>query len=356
MIPLQREGLVAFRAHAAGGGRGPGTRQREIFYNPAMALSRDLNVALLRHLGCRGRGLDGMAGCGVRGLRLAVEASLAMEFCDRNPAAAGLTRANCAAANIAAAVHHDDVRALLHRHVYHYVDLDPFGTPAPFLAAAVAGLRGGGLLAVTATDTAVLCGAKPRVCRRRYGATPLRGIAAKEAGLRILIGAVVRHAAAADRGTEVALAYAEGHHLRAYLRLPRGAQRGDAALARLGWLAPTMEVLTGLAPDAAGPLWLGPLGDAAAVPPTPPSGADERDARRLTRLLDTLREELPGPPGLHDPNLLAREAGAATPRRDRLIATLRGRGFFASASHFDPVAVRTDAPHAARLAAVRESL
>ena len=38
------------------------------------------------------------------------------------------------------------------------VDLDPYGTAAPFLDAAVQAVADGGLLAVTCTDLAVLCG------------------------------------------------------------------------------------------------------------------------------------------------------------------------------------------------------
>ena len=38
------------------------------------------------------------------------------------------------------------------------VDLDPYGSPAMFLDAAVQCVTDGGLLCVTATDLAVLCG------------------------------------------------------------------------------------------------------------------------------------------------------------------------------------------------------
>ena len=46
-----------------------------------------------------------------------------------------------------------------------YIDVDPFGSCLPFLEAAVAGVRDGGLLAVAATDLAVLCGKRgSQVC------------------------------------------------------------------------------------------------------------------------------------------------------------------------------------------------
>eukprot|EP00878_Enallax_costatus_P042476 GHUV01049846.1.p2 GENE.GHUV01049846.1~~GHUV01049846.1.p2 ORF type:complete len:105 (+),score=24.09 GHUV01049846.1:1275-1589(+) len=42
--------------------------------------------------------------------------------------------------------------------VYDAIDLDPYGTPVQFLDSAVQAVSEGGLLAVTATDMAVLCG------------------------------------------------------------------------------------------------------------------------------------------------------------------------------------------------------
>lgn len=38
------------------------------------------------------------------------------------------------------------------------VDLDPYGTPAMFLDSAMQSVKDGGLMLVTATDMAVLCG------------------------------------------------------------------------------------------------------------------------------------------------------------------------------------------------------
>ena len=50
-----------------------------------------------------------------------------------------------------------------------FVDLDPFGTPAPFIDAAIR--SSGKYLGVTATDTAPLCGAHLKAGIRRYGKT-----------------------------------------------------------------------------------------------------------------------------------------------------------------------------------------
>ena len=53
-----------------------------------------------------------------------------------------------------------DARVLMltHPKAFDVVDLDPYGTPSLLLEPAVEAVADGGLLCVTATDTAVLCG------------------------------------------------------------------------------------------------------------------------------------------------------------------------------------------------------
>lgn len=54
------------------------------------------------------------------------------------------------------------------------VDIDPYGTAAPFLDAAVQSVSNGGLLCITCTDMAVLCGNHPETCFSKYGTMPTK--------------------------------------------------------------------------------------------------------------------------------------------------------------------------------------
>lgn len=348
-MKLHREGAVEFEAEVSGPGSGPG-RAGGVFYNPAMALARDLHVALWRRLKPAGVTLDGLAASGVRGLRLMAEAGASVEFCDRSPLAAEAIRANLERNSLAAQVHVGDLRELLADAEFGALDIDPFGTPAPFLAAAVRAVADDGILGVAATDTAVLCGAQPKACERRYGARPLAGVAAKEFGVRILLGAIAREGAAMGRAIAPLLCYAEGHHLRVWVRLAAGESPP------LRWLSREMVLHDGPARGRAGPLWGGALGDSEVFPGAvelPGDTASPR-RRRLERLLATLRAELPGPPGLHDMNEMARAADRGeTPARERIVVALRERGWFASSSIFHPLGIRTDAPGEERVAAVQ---
>lgn len=348
-MKLQREGVVEFEAEASGPGSGPG-KAGGVFYNPAMVFARDLHIALWRKLAPAGTTLDGLAASGVRGLRLMAEAGATVEFCDCSPLAVAAIHANLVRNSLAAEVYEGDLLEVLEGREFGALDIDPFGTPARFLPAAVRAVAAAGILGVAATDTAVLCGAQPKVCERRYGALPLAGVAAKEVGLRVLLGAIAREAAAAGRSITPLLCYAEGHHLRAWVRLAPGESPP------LRWLSREMVLHDASAPGRAGPLWGGVLGDPDAFPDEAelPGDAASPRHRRLERMLATLRAELPGPPGLWDMNEMARAAGEGeTPARERIVVALRERGWFASSSIFHPLGIRTDAPLDEQAAAVQ---
>lgn len=63
---------------------------------------------------------------------------------------------------------------------FHAVDLDPYGCPSHFLDSAVQSVCIGGLLMVTCTDMAVLCGNSPETCYTKYGAVSLKNVACHE--------------------------------------------------------------------------------------------------------------------------------------------------------------------------------
>jgi tRNA G26 N,N-dimethylase Trm1 len=56
------------------------------------------------------------------------------------------------------------------------IDLDPYGTAAPFLDGAVQAVKNGGLLCITCTDMRVLSGGQADLCYGRYAAMPMVSI------------------------------------------------------------------------------------------------------------------------------------------------------------------------------------
>jgi tRNA (guanine26-N2/guanine27-N2)-dimethyltransferase len=343
--------------------RAPGTKAKGLpFYNPGMALNRDLSVLLVEaHARAAGREidvLDALAGTGARAVRLAheVQAPVIVHANDGDPAAVAAIRRAAAANQVPEgrlAVTEGDAYVRLASRRFDVVDLDPYGSPMAFVDAAMRSVRHGGLVCATATDTGALAGAFPKACRRRYDAHHglNRPTWRAEVGLRILGGALVRAAARFDRASVPILSVQHGHWMRVVARVEDSKKGGDASLRDLGdaWLDSDGfgQVGPRAPPDVpwAGPLWTGPLHDGALLAGMQEAAADGRllaRAKEVDALLPVLSREATAPPFWVVPDQYQGRFGP-TPRRDALIERLRKTGHVAERTHLDPQGVRTDA-------------
>jgi tRNA (guanine26-N2/guanine27-N2)-dimethyltransferase len=329
---------------------GPGPRARSaIFYNPAMAADRDIAVAFAR--AWRGDaapdrdGWEVLAATGVRGLRLLHEGGVfrSMRLTEAHPAAAELLRSN--AARFAGAVVEQRDAHRPSDATFDYVDLDPYGSPAPFLEALLPSVRPGGVLAVTATDMMVLAGVQPGASERRYGARPVRGRLGPEGGLRILIGYVARCARRSGRRARPLLAYCRDHYVRAYLEVAPADEDPDpvAEIDPRSWTGPELE---GAGPF--GPLWCGPLFDPGIVgrlAPPPTAAVPVATGRFIERVREELGADVPF---FFEANSLAERLGLASPPPlAALFDAIRREGFRAARTHARPEGFRTTAPRRA---------
>ena len=336
-----QEGKAKFKANLSGKDKGPG-KKKGVFYNPSMKFSRDLNVEFAKKLNFSGLFLDGMAASGIRGIRLALECNYDVEFCDTSKLAVEAIKDNLKLNNLQSEVFHDDLQNLVKEKQYDWIDVDPFGTPAPYLASIIENVNDGGVLGIAATDTAVLCGAKPSICFKRYGAYSMKRVAAKEVGIRILLGRIQTLATKYNRSIEPMLSYSEGHHLRVFVKVT------EARSISLKWLNQDMEVLDTESAGSAGPIWMEKIIDSDLVP-------DNCDGQ-LGKFFGTLRKESKGPPGLFDINDMARAAQIGqTPKKLKIVECLEKEGFFASISIFSPIGIKTDAPHEMRTRAIENA-
>ncbi len=316
-----------------------------------MALDRDVAVAVARAVlpadGPKARGWETNAATGVRGLRLLNESGRFASFrlSEAGDRSFPVLAANAARFAGATAVH-EDARELpegLGRSA-DWVDLDPYGSPLPFLVPGLAAVRDGGVLAATATDLVVLAGAHPKETRRIYGSEPVRGRLGPEGGLRILLARLADAARKDGRSAHLLLAYVEGHHVRAYVRL-RGP---DSPPDPVGLLDPATFDGPELGTDRlVGPLWLGPLADPETLArlEVPTTAARPRE---LSRLFGLWREETAiARPFFFEPNRLASALGLAEPPAlAAFLEALRGAGYRACRTHLRPEGFKTDAPRA----------
>lgn len=97
---------------------------------------------------------------------------------------------------------------------YQWIDIDPFGSPVPFIDSAIQSLARTGVLEVTATDTAALTGSSVSSQKRRYDSQGIVDDYAHDDAVRVLLGLIAKIAAMHDRVIKPIMSLFDGHHVR----------------------------------------------------------------------------------------------------------------------------------------------
>ena len=338
----------------------PGTAP--VFYNPKMRFNRDMTILLVSSLKPKSY-LDAMGATGIRGFRVAHEALFQPEVTinDYSSLASDLMRENGEETGLSCNITHRDANALMSEQRFEMVDLDPFGTPTPFIDATARSAHP--YLCITATDTAPLCGAHLKAGIRRYDAMPMNTEYHPEVGLRILLGYVARVIVKYDRGVHPLLCYVRDHYVRLILKLVNGADPADETIARLGYVfqCTSCQYATeqygrrygtelvcpycNVHLRAIGPLWMGSICDTALIDdmlsllPSLP----QLQTNALRRLLLLCKQE-PDISFHYDYHRLSKHCGRSAVALETYIARLREQGYYAEKTHYTGTGVKTDAP------------
>jgi tRNA (guanine26-N2/guanine27-N2)-dimethyltransferase len=338
-------------------------RKAPVFFNPRMKLNRDVTCSVVRALiGTNPEltFLDLLAGSGAKGVRVARETGAPVHLNDGNEEAVAAIRENSALNNLDVTITCENANKVLHDHFnkFDFIDLDPFGTPVPFIDNAVMMAKTDGCLGITATDTAPLCGVYPESCYRKYSAVPLRGEFCHEVGLRILVGHTARAAARYARGIECFFSHSTDHYFRAFIRLNQGKEKAKESLREMGYVyyCPSCfarETSKGPLPEAkncpcgcgkpykvAGPLWLGTIKDDDFCGSLIESSA-YLEGKRLTKLITTIRDEL-HQPFYYDIHRVCDALNVSVPSMEIIFKALSD--YRVTRTHFNPTAIKTNAP------------
>ncbi len=346
---MQEEGVITFEIDGA-------------FYNPKMKLNRDICVAVVAALGLS-EYLDALSASGIRGMRVAKEASVGrVTLNDVSPTACALIQRNLKRNDLECEATCRNANALMHERHFQAVDLDPFGSPSPFLAAASRSALS--YLFITATDTAPLCGAHLNSGIRKYLARPLRTDYHREMGARVLLGLAARELARLDKGMEPPLlTHVTDHYVRTYLRVRRGAKAADECLKKMGYVEhcpscgcfvareePGLEGTCGHCGDRtilAGPLWLGKIHERETIQSALQRLGEGSNASssssRARKLLETCAAE-EDVPMYYDHHSICERLNVTPGRIDCVVERLRAGGYKASRTHFCGLGIKTDAP------------
>jgi tRNA (guanine26-N2/guanine27-N2)-dimethyltransferase len=335
----------------------------KIFYNPRMQMNRDITVACLEALPEVSTYVDAMAASGIRGIRVKKEVARDIEVTanDWDGPACELIRKNAGRNGVQVNVSRCGANTLLSSTQFDFVDLDPFGTPAPYINSACwASKRAMG---VTATDTAPLCGAHLKSGIRTYAAYPLKTEYYAEMGLRVLLGKVVREEAKYDRALKPLLCFTAEHYVRLYLGVTHGRADADRMMKDMGFIVHCFAcknryALRGIAVQAGdrcpvcgaktkvgGPLWLGVTKDKEYVGRVMDAleKGEFNTKQRAIKLLGLVRDEL-DTPMFYDQHVICRDLRATPTDIHKLLEALEAQGYAASRTHYSGVSFKTDAP------------
>jgi len=357
-----------------------------VFYNPVMEFNRDLTVlAFQAYQRVAGREIsicDPLTSQGIRGVRFAAEIFGVKKvlISDINERAYKLAKHNVQINGLEkmVTVKHKDANCVLSCNAspkkrLDIVDIDPFGTPAPYLGSALRAIRNNGLLASTATDLAPLCGVHAKACIRKYGGRPLRTEYCHELAVRLLAGCTATLAAKHDIGIQVVFSHSSEHYIRLYTQISYGAKKADESVKSLGYILHCFSCFhretrhqpfgslqcpeCGQKMDYAGPLWLGSIFDPGFIESMMKENKTVafRNSARITKLLTLTKDEAQTPITYYVLDKLSGKLGLPSPSIQSFIEMLRKSGFQAVQTHFNTRGVRTDAPVAAMHKLLKEA-
>jgi len=350
-----------------------------VFYNPTMEFNRDLSVLALqayqKMLKKEAFICEPLTGCGIRGIRYAKEVKGVKKVIinDINNRAFHLAQKNVELNNVSklVKVKNEDVNRLLSHYAaphcrFNIIDVDPFGSPVPYLDSAIRALRDGGLLALTATDMAPLCGVHPKACIRKYGGKPLRTEYCHELAIRLLAGCVATTAAKQNIGVNVIFSHYTDHYIRLYSTIHYGAKKADESLKNMGYVFHCFKCLyrttkrtfppiafhsekcgeCGSKLEVAGPLWLGKLFDEQFCIAMKKESEKKmlRNKAKIARILTLIENEANAPLTYYVLDSICDKLALPVPSIKKMHATLKQKDFQVCFTHFTTKGIRTDAP------------
>ncbi|MEA3515345.1 MAG: tRNA (guanine(26)-N(2))-dimethyltransferase [Nanoarchaeota archaeon] len=313
------------------------SKELPVFYNPIMKMNRDISILLLNALDKKGMVIaDSLAGSGVRAIRFLKELNKDiikdLHINDYSEAAVGLIKKNLLQNNLK-----DDERVclscedvnlfMIKSRGFHYIDIDPFGSPNSFLDCALKKIAREGILAVTATDTSALCGTYPKACRRKYWAEPKRDELMHETGIRILIRKVQLIGAQYDKAMTPVFSYSKDHYMRIFFMCRKGKSHVDA-----------MQKLHMIF-NCCGPLWTGQLWDSKLAKEIMESNKDDK----LSKFLEVIYEESKiRTVGFYQLHAFCKLHKLKIKKTCVIKDAIIKKGFRVSDTHFSPYGIRSD--------------
>ncbi|HXV50653.1 MAG TPA: tRNA (guanine-N1)-methyltransferase, partial [Nitrosopumilaceae archaeon] len=335
------------------------------FFNPRAKTNRDFSIvaysAFLENFEGPKIFLDGLAGIGARGLRVANEVKSIEKVIvnDLNPSALNLSLRSAKLNNLLNyEISENETCRFLSSHSKKgsratIVDIDPFGSPSKYIDCAIRAIMHGGLFSATATDLQVLHGLANDACKRRYYGIPVKTEYGNEIAIRLVLGCINMVAARFDVEVVPLFVENEMHYYRTYVKILNKPAHEEKKGYILHCNFCGNRIISKHQSDVcnlcnskvivAGPLWIGQLFSkefvTSMLEQVPSCSVDKKCEKILQRCI--LEAEMPGTYFTLDE--IASKMKCAPLSLKKAINNLQNSGFLASPTSLNFKGIRTNA-------------
>ena len=338
--------------------------KKPAFFNPKAKRNRDFSIIAYAGFLSNFEGprifLEGLSGIGARGLRVANELNMKnIVINDLNPTALKMAEHSARLNNLENIYFSEkEVCNFLSNFSKKgkrgtIVDIDPFGSPAPFFDCGIRATMHGGILSTAATDLQVLNGLFQDACKRKYGGIPVRTEYGKETAIRLILGCL--RMVAARLGVEIIPMFAESnmHYYRTYVQvLNRPDQKENIGYIKhcknCGNRGETMDYekiceICGKEIKLAGPLWIGEIFNRRFIESMISELPKLSVEKNCIKTLEKARDECEMPVAFYTLDEIASKMNSSPLKLEKAISCLRENDFVASSTSFSPTGFRTNA-------------
>lgn len=347
------------------------------FFNPNAKWNRDISMLVYRIQASTKYNktfADSICGVGARGLRASVEVPKidTVYMNDLNPIAIELAKESAKLNRVESKCLFDsnDVCKFLNFEErdfrkFDIIDLDPFGSPSPYVDCVLRSVSNHGLISITATDTAVLCGVYPKVCFRKYYGFPIRSEYSNEIGIRLLVSFIALTASRFDLSIIPYFCHINLHYMRVYLKVEFGNSLANSVFQKIGFLKHCQSCkhrgienlreqnliceVCNKKCNLAGPLWIDSLFESEFVKAMSgelENGEDNampvNEFNRLKKMLQICTNEL-AIPSYFETDTIASMAKKSSISLDKVISILSSNGYEVSKTIMNDKGFKTNA-------------
>lgn len=347
------------------------------FFNPNAKWNRDISMLVYRIQASTKYNktfADSICGVGARGLRASVEVPKidTVYLNDLNPIAIELAKESAKLNQVEGKCLFDtnDVCKFLNFEErdfrkFDIIDLDPFGSPSPYVDCVLRSVSNHGLISITATDTAVLCGVYPKVCFRKYYGFPIRSEYSNEIGIRLLVSFIALTASRFDLSIIPYFCHSNLHYMRVYLRVEFGNSLANSVVQKIGFLKHCQNCkhrgvenlreqnliceICNKKCNLAGPLWVDSLFDSEFVRAMlgelengENNAMPVNEFNRLKKMIQICTNEL-AIPSYFETDTIASMAKKSSISLDKVISILSSNGYEASKTIMNDKGFKTNA-------------